>query len=247
MYFWTCWYTRRFRLAIYLTIAIVLTILGALPEAFVYRAGHWVVPPMTPAFAARIWDAGADHTLTLLLVVLLFAAADLGALALGEDTKRRELDFLLTRPRPHHYFIWISWLAGLTELVPLLVLPIVTSILVLFTLTHTMLAGGLLRHCVPLFAMAAALYTLVFLLATLTGGAQNGFQFAALIIILYNGFNYARNEVWFYRDYRPKYYGAFDWYHSSHQLFPFANIVLLICVTLMLPLLAQAGFKRRDF
>jgi ABC-type transport system involved in multi-copper enzyme maturation permease subunit len=233
-------------LAIYLTIAVVLTILGALPEAFEYRAGHWVILAMTPDRAARIWDVGVDHTLSLLLVVLLFAAADLGALALGEDTKRRELDFLLTRPRPRHYFIWTSWLAGLTELVPLLVLPILTSILVLFTLTRAMLAGRLLQQCVPLFAMAAALYTLVFLLATATGSAQNGFQFAALIIILYNGFNYARNEAWFYRDYRPKYYGAFDWYQSSHQLFPYVSLVLLVCATLMLPLLAQAAFKRRD-
>jgi hypothetical protein len=210
MYFWTCWYTRRYRLAIYLTIAVALTILGALPEALENHAGRWVVPAMTPGRAAHIWDAGVEHTLTLLLVVLLFAAADLGALALGEDTKRRDLDFLLTRPRPRHYFIWTSWVAGLTGLVPLLVLPILTSILVLFTMTHVMFAGGLLQQCVPLFAMAIALYTLVFLLATLTGGPQNGFQLAALIIILYNGFNFARNEAWFYRDYRPRYYGAFD-------------------------------------
>jgi hypothetical protein len=94
--------------------------------------------------------------------------------------------------------------------------------------------------------MAAAMFALVYLLATLTGSAQNGFQIAGFVIFLYAGFNYARNEAWFYDDYRGKYYGAFDWLDSPHQLFPLANLVLLISVTLLLPLITQAGFKRKD-
>ena len=246
MYFWTCWYTKRFRLTIYLTLALALTVLGCLPEAFEYHTGRWVLGVMTAPRVARIWNGGTDNTLALSLVIMLFAAADLGALALGEDTKRRELDFLLTRPRPRSYFVWTSWLAGVGELIPLLVIPGATSILVMFYMTHVVLAGPMLRMEGVIFAMAAAMLALVFLLATLTGQAQNGFQIAGFVIFLYAGFNYARNEVWFNPDYHPRYYGAFDWYESSHQLFPYANLVFLIAATLALPLITHGGFKRKD-
>jgi ABC-type transport system involved in multi-copper enzyme maturation permease subunit len=246
MYFRTCWYIKRYRLIVFLSIAIALTFLGTIPDAFEYQSGHWVLPKMTPKLAAQIWDAGIDHTLVLLLVVMLFAAADLGALALGDDTKRRDLDFLITRPRPRRYFIWTAWLAGLTELVPLLIVPLLTSILSLFYMTHVMLIGLLLPHIVDLFAIAAAMYTLVFLLATLTGSAQNGFQFAALLVFFYAGYHYAQSQAWFLADYRPKYFGAFDWLESPQQFFPYAHLFLLACLTLTLPFIAQAGFSRRD-
>ncbi|HLY62349.1 MAG TPA: hypothetical protein VKV95_16525 [Terriglobia bacterium] len=246
MYFYICWYTKRYRLVIYLTLGIVLTIMGCLPEAFEYRGGHWFLPKMTVALTRRIWDAGTENTLGILLVVMLFAAADLGALAMGEDSKRREMDFLLTRPKPRHFFVWTSWLAGLTELLPLLVIPILTSIVVMFYMTHALFPGVLVGMSLKLFALAAAMYALVFLLSTLSGTAQNGLQIAGFIVFLFAGLNYARNQAWFYPEYHPKLWGAFDWFESSHQLFPFANLLILICATLAMPLIVQAGFKRKD-
>ncbi len=246
MYFWTCWYTKRYRLTIYLTLAVALTILGALPDGFEYHYGHWVLAKMTLQRVAEVWDVGAGNTLVLILVLLLFAAADLGALAMGDVAKGKDLDFLLTRPRPRRYFIRTSWLAGVAELIPLLVIPILASILVMFCKTHALLARPLLRLAIPLFALAVAMYALVFLLATVSGGAQNGFQIAALVVFLYAGLNYARNEAWFDPDYHHKFFGAFDWFESSHQIFPYANLVILICVTFALPLITQAGFKRID-
>jgi len=246
MYFWTCWYTKRFRLTIYVTLAIAITFLGILPEAFVYQYGHWRLAEMTAERVAGIWAVGAERVLIIQLVALLFAAADLGALALGEDSKRRELDFLLTRPRPRHYFVWSSWLAGLGGLMGLLILPVLTSMITLFYLTQAVQWGALLRLGGLIFAMAAAMYALVFLLATLTGNALNGLQLGGFVIFLFVAANYAQNELWFLRDYRPKYYGAFNWFDTPHQIFPFANLVIMICVTLALPLITQAGFKRRD-
>lgn len=246
MYFWACWYTKRYRLAIYLTLAVVLTVLGCLPEAFEIRGGHWVLGEMTAARVARVWDGGTANTLGLLLIIMLFAAADLGALAMGEDSKRRELDFLLTRPRPRHYFIWTSWLAGLMELIPLLAVPILTSVLLMFDMTHALHASVLIKKSLALFVLAAAMYALVYTVSALSGTAQNGLQIAAFIVFLYGGFNYARNVAWFDVDYHARYWGAFGWLESTHQVFPIANLLILIAVTLALPLTVQAGFKRRD-
>ncbi|HEV2348532.1 MAG TPA: hypothetical protein VG028_01670 [Terriglobia bacterium] len=246
MYFWTCWYTKRYRLVIYLTLAIVLTFMGCLPEALEYRGGHWFLSKMTTALVTRIWEAGTVNTIGVLLVVMLFAAADLGALAMGEDLKRRELDFLLTRPKPRNYFVWTSWLAGLTELVPLLAFPILTSILVMFYTTHALHAGVLVRMSLAIFAMTAAMYALVFLFSTLSGTTQNGLQIAGFVVFLYAGLNYARSEAWFNGGYHPIFWGALDWFEPSHQLFPSSNLIVLICVTFALPVIAQTGFKRKD-
>lgn len=246
MYFWICWYTKRYRLVIYLTLAIVLTFMGCLPEALEYQGGHWFLPKMTPPLVTRIWDSGTVNTIGVLIVVMLFAAADLGALAMGEDSKRRELDFLLTRPKPRNYFVWTSWLAGLTELVPLLALPILISVIVMFYMTNALYPGVLVRMSLALFAMAASMYAMVFLFSTLSGTPQNGLQIAGFVVFLYAGFNYARSEAWFNGGFHAKSWSAFDWFEESHQLFPHANLLVLICVTLALPLIAQVGFKRKD-
>lgn len=246
MYFRTCWYTRRYRLVIYLTLAVVLTVLGCLPEAFDFPNGHWALAKMTPMRVARVWDVGTMSTLGILLVILLFAAADLGALAMGEDLKRREMDFLLTRPKPRRYFVWTSWLAGLMELLPLLALPLLVAILLLFEMTRALQPGVMIRLSLVIFALAAAMYGLVYTVSALSGTAQNGLQIAGFLIFLYAGFNFARGGVGFYFVAHPKFWEAFDWYESSHQLFPFANLLILIGVMLALPLIVQTVFDRKD-
>lgn len=246
MYFWICWFTRRYRLIIYLTLAVALTVLGCLPEAFDFPNGHWALGQMTAMRVAMVWDAGTLYTVGLMLVVMLFAAADLGALAMGEDSRRRELDFLLTRPKSRSYFIWTSWLAGLTELFPLMILPIATSIIVLFWMTHSIQGGVLIRTSLILFVMAAAMYALVFSFSSLSQTAQNGLQIAGFVVFLFAGYRYLRSDAWFDPTYHSEFWGAFDWIETRHQLFPDANLLILLGVVLVLPLVARARFERKD-
>ena len=257
MYFWTCWISKRYRLAIDLTLAIALTLFATLPAGIVYRYGRLELAPMTPQQVVKTWSSGVENTVMLLSVLLLFAAADLGALALGDGSKRREIDFLLTRPRPRRYFIWTSWLAGLSQLVPLLCLSVLTSLIVLFAMTHVMLPGPLLTLSVAILAEATAMFTLVFVLVVLTRSAQNSFLITGLVVIALAFVGYLRDlkrispsyfiyGLWSDSDYHPKYFGLFDWFTSPHQAFPWANLLLLVCVTLALPLIAQSGLERRD-
>jgi len=248
MYFWTCWYTRRYRLIIYLALGVALVIMGTLPAGMEYHGGHWAFPKiLTPTHVRIIWEEGVDHAVGILLLLMLFAAADLGALAMGEDSKRRDMDFLLTRPKPRRYFIWTSWLAGITELVPLMLLPVLVSILVMFFMTHAVLPGALPSRSVEIFALAAAMYALAFLLSVLTRSAQSGFQLAAFVIIVYVGIAYARQELWFIFVWgRPAYYGAFALFDLPSQMFRFANLVFLLAATLAIPLIADLSFRQRD-
>ena len=248
MYFWACCFNRRYRLILYLALAVAITLLAALPAGLEYHEGRWVLAKITSrADLTRIWHTGVGNTLVALLVILLFVAADLGALGLGDDSERRNLDFLLTRPRPRRHFVWSGWLAGLTQLLPLVIVPLLTCLVVLVGMTHELLPEEPLRLIVPLFAMAAALYSVAFFMATVTASARHGYELAALLIVLYMGYYLTQGGWWWYYDWERLYlYGAFDWYLAPHQLFPQANLLLVAVATCLLPCFAQLSFERRE-
>lgn len=253
MYFQACWFNRRYRLIAYLAGAVVVTVLATLPAGLERHEGRWVLAKITShEQVVKIWQTGTGNTLVALLVILLFVAADLGALGLGDDSERRNLDFLLTRPRSRGQLVWAGWLAGLTQLLPLFIVPLLTCLLVLAAITHELLSGEALRLSVPLFAMAAAMYTLAFSMATLTASARHGYELAALVVVLYVGYHFVQSQWWEALARGSNWdnlylYGVFDWYVSPHQLFPLANLLFLASAVFLLPYFAQLGFARRDW
>jgi len=248
MYFRACWFNRRYRLVTYLMLSVGVTVLATLPAGLERHEGRWVLAKITSQEqVVKIWQTGVGNTFVALLVVLLFVAADLGALGLGDDSERRNLDFLLTRPRSRSHLVWSGWLAGLTQLLPLLIVPLLTCLFVLLALTHELLPGEALRLSIPLFAMAAAMYTVAFFMATVTASARHGYELAALAVVLYMGYHFVQDEWWYYNWDKLYLYGAFDWYLSPHQLFPLGNLLLLVAAVFLLPYFAQLSFARRDW
>lgn len=253
MYIWACWFNRRYRLIAYLAITLVLVVLAALPAGFERYQGRWAVVRInSPEHLAWVWNTGVDNTVAVMLVALVFIAADLGALGLGDDPEQGSLDFLLSRPRSRADVVWTGWFAGLTQLLPLLALPLLTCLGILAALTHTFIPGSLLRLSVPLFAMAAAMYTLAFFMATVTASARHGYELAALAIVLFLGYRLILSgEMAVYELSSTRWIweclqSAFDWYLSPHQFFRWANLLFVVAATLLLPYLAQLSFARRD-
>ena len=252
MYFRACWFNRRYRLIAYLALTLCLAVLASLPAGLERYQDHWtVVRIISQEGLALVWNTGVDNTLGAMLVALVFIAADLGALGLGDDSEQRCMDFLLSRPRSRAHVVWTSWLAGLTQLLPLLVLPLLTSLGVLAALTHALLPGNLFRLSVPLFAMAAAMYTLAFFMATATASARQGYELAALEAVLFLGYRVVfgfegESAVWRTNWLSEFLRSAYDWYLSPHQVFPSANLLFVAAATLLLPYLAQLSFARRD-
>jgi ABC-type transport system involved in multi-copper enzyme maturation permease subunit len=252
MYFWACWFNRRYRLIAYLALTLVLVVLAALPAGLEKLQGHWTVIRITSQeHLAWVWNTGSSNTVAVMLVALVFIAADLGALGLGDDPERGNLDFLLSRPRSRAQWVWSGWFAGLTQLLPMLVLPLLTSLGILAALTHTMLPGNLLRLSVPLFAMAAAMYTLAFFMTTVTASARQGYELAALAVVLFLGYRLILSGQGEFALWRTDWMweclrSAFDWYLSPHQVFPSANLLFVTGAILFLPYLAQLSFDRRD-
>jgi len=179
--------------------------------------------------------------------------ADLGALGLGDDPERGNMDFLLTRPRSRAQLVWSGWFAGLSQLLPLLVLPLLASMGILAALTHALLPGNLLRLSVPLAAVAAAMYTLAFFMAAVARSARHGYELAALAVVLFFGYKVIlEGEIgyWMVLSTRGAWetlQSAFDWYLSPHQLFPLANLSFVAALIVFLPYLAQLCIARRDF
>src|SRR5437762_3108360 len=98
MYFWACWFDRRYRLIVYLALAVALAVLATLPAGLERHEGRWVMARITsPAQAISIWQTGIGNTLVALLVALLFIAADLGVLGWGDDPERTNLDIRKSR------------------------------------------------------------------------------------------------------------------------------------------------------
>lgn len=252
MYFSVCWFNRRYRLIAYLAATLVLVVLAALPAGFERYQGHWALVRITSQeHLAWVWNTGISNTMAAMLVALVFIAADLGALGLGDDPERGSLDFLLSRPQSRSHLVWSGWFAGLTQLLPMLVLPLLTSLGILFALSHALLPGNLLRLSVPLFAMAAAMYTLAFFMVTVAQSARHGYELAALAAVLFLGYRVVLTGEGDFALWRTDWmwqslHGAFDWYLSPHQLFPLANLLMVVAATLFLPYLAQLSFARRD-
>ena len=248
MYFWACWFNRRYRLIAYLTLAVMATVLAALPAGLERHEGRWVLAKITsPERLRDIWQTGVGNTLLALLVVLLFAAADLGALGLGDDSERKNLDFLLTRPKSRQQLVWTGWAAGITQLLPMSVASLVTCLGVLAAMTKAWLPAGDLGLSVPLLATAAAMYTVAFFMATVTNSARHGYELAALVVVLYAGYHIAHSEWLYYNWDRLYLFGIFDWYLTPHQLFPLANLFFLGAAVVLLPYFAQIAFARRDW
>ncbi len=135
----------------------------------------------------------------------------------------------------------------MTQLLPLVIIPLLTCLVVLAGMTHSLLPGEPLRLSVPLFAMAAAIYSVTFFMAAVTASARHGYELAALVIVLYVGYYLTQGGWWWYYDWESLYlYGAFDWYLSPHQLFPLANLLLVGAATCLLPYFARLSFERRE-
>lgn len=252
MFFWTCWLRNRFRLVAYLVLGCSLVLLGTLPVTMAFVHGHWVwVHPKNVTDAKDAWRYGVDHVALVMLFLLLFSAADLGSLGVGESAARKEYDFLLTRPRARRHFVWTAWLAGLSQLCLLTLIPLVVAITTLYFLTSRMYLVPLWPRSLGAFILSLLVFSGAFALSVATGSSRSGFELAvSLLIINYvvqrMSWEFAFWAVSHGRPFTSPIYseGAYGLLNDPHLRY----IVLLVMVaaTAVLPFLAQFGFERKD-
>lgn len=252
MFFWNCWLRNRLRLAAYLVLGCALILMGTLPVTMNSIHGHWVwVHPKTVEAAVAAWDLGVEHTAAVMMFLLLFAAADLGSLGLGESAARKEYDFLTTRPRPRQHFVWTAWLSGLAQLCFLALIPLAVALLTLYVLTSGLYPDRLWLLCVGTLVLAALVFSTMFAMALATESNRNGFEVVFSLLIVYyvaRLFVGSGRGRWFFSlQQSPDTYamGAYDWFLTEQRVHYFIPL-LMIAAAAVLPFVAQLRFERKD-
>jgi hypothetical protein len=236
----------------YLVLGCALILLGTLPVTMRPVHGHWVwVHPKTVEAAVDAWNDGVEHTAAVMMFLLLFSAADLGSLGLGESAARKEYDFLITRPRPRRHFVWTAWLTGLAQLCFLALIPLAVALLTLYVLTSGLYPDRLWLLCVGMFVLATLVFNMTFAMALATESSRNGFEVVFSLLIVYYVARLFVGHRWFYGFFSlqqsPDTYamGAYDWFLTEQRVHYFV-LLLMIAAAAVLPFLAQLAFERKD-
>jgi ABC-type transport system involved in multi-copper enzyme maturation permease subunit len=127
-----------------------------------------------------------EATLGVALVFLPFTGLLLGALGVGTEFERRTAEFLLTRPRPRRWFLWVNWAVGAAELL------LVVLVMNLFRLAPLGSArfrveswGGFIRPMVALWTLALVMYSVTNFMTTLARNSKNGTGLALAAFSVY--------------------------------------------------------------
>jgi hypothetical protein len=250
MFFWNCWLRNRFRLVAYLVLGCALILLGTLPVTMKWVHGHWVwVHPETAADAMDAWRFGVEHVLLAMIFLLLFSAADLGSLGVGESAARKEYDFLLTRPRTRRHFVWTAWLAGFTQLCLLALTPLAIAVTTLYALTSRLYAHRLLLLSLGALELSVLVFSGAFALSIATGSDRSGFELVFSLLVVYYAVKQVFGSRWldlyFWTSGNSYALGAYDWLLNDQRV-RYAALLLMLTATAVLPFLAQFGFERKD-
>jgi ABC-type transport system involved in multi-copper enzyme maturation permease subunit len=250
VFFWNCWVRNRFRLVAYLVLGCALILLGTLPVTMRWVHGHWVwVHPGTVKDAMDAWRFGVEHVALAMIFLMLFSAADLGSLGVGESAARREYDFLLTRPRTRRHFVWTAWLAGCTQLCLLALIPLAAAVMTLYALTSRLYPDRLWLLSLGMFELSVLVFSGAFALTLATGSSRNGLELVFSLLVVYYAVKQVIGGSWPYLSFwmpRNSYaLGAYDWLLTDQQVH-YGALLLMIPATVVLPFLAQFGFDRKD-
>jgi len=207
------------------------------------------VHPRTVSDAVDAWRFGFEHVALAMIFLLLFSAADLGSLGVGESAARKEYDFLLTRPRPRQHFVWIAWLAGLTQLCLLALIPLAVALVTLYAETSQLCPDRLWLLSLGAFELSVLVFSGAFALSLATGSSRNGFELIFSLLVVYYAVKQAVGGVGLYVSFwlRQNSYaaGAYDWLLTGRQV-RYVVLLLMLPAAAALPFLARYGFERKD-
>jgi hypothetical protein len=195
------------------------------------------------------WRFGFEHVALAMIFLMLFSAADLGSLGVGESAARKEYDFLLTRPRPRQHFVWIAWLAGLSQLCLLALVPLSVAMVTLYALTSQLCPDRLWLLSLGAFELSVLVFSGAYALSLATGSSRNGFELIFSLLVVYYAVKQVLDGVGLYMSFwihQNSYaMGAYDWLLTGRQVH-YVVLLLMVPATALLPYLAQFGFERKD-
>jgi hypothetical protein len=238
MYLWKCWRDTRSVFLGFVGGVIAVGIFGAYVQVDPFG---WIAAK--PESSRLLWRVVSDALGASLTGVIPMAGFILGAMGVGVEFERGTADFLLTRPRSRRAFLWTSWCLGAAQILTLVLLA--HAITWLTRPDFPAARPGLFSR-VPLAmcTVTLLLYSVTYLMTTLTRNSRNGTGLSVAAVGAYGGLH-AWLSVW---------YGItipIFWDMSGHhgRLFvgvSFGFLLGWLAVSLTLMMAAQFRFERAE-
>lgn len=190
MYLWKCWRDTRSAFFVFVASALAVGIFGVYVQSDPFG---WIAAK--PESSRLLWHVLSDGLGASLKGVIPIAGFVLGAMGVGVEFERGTADFLLTRPRSRRTFLWTSWCLGAAQILTLVLLA--HTITWLTRPDYSAAQPGLFsRHPLGLCTVTLLLYSVTYLMTTLTRNGRNGTGLSLAVITAYAGLH-AWLNVWY--------------------------------------------------
>lgn len=247
MYAWKCWRDGRGRVIIYLIALPVICVF------FTYiNIGFNKNQALARSFAPNVAHAWANNCAFVLgscasLFTLIWALF-LGASSLGEEFKEKTAEFLLVRPRPRSYWVWMGWSVGVGEISVTVFAAVAATFGALACFTGHVPSWRPLAIALPLALGGAVIYGMTCFMTIVARSGREGLSYGLGILVIHLVLPIAVSYYW--KVDVPSVLGfmigASKWIVGIARDFPFGSLVLWTAVALVFPFASQLLLQRAD-
>lgn len=180
MYAWKCWRESRKRFCLLLILSFLLAFVSVIPAAVRRWDSEWRLERGgSEQRIAQVWRLATSVSLVGWgTVFAVLAALGLGTFCVGEEYKQGTLTYLLTKPRPRSYFLWVGWLVGALELMAILLAVVLGAFLSLLYLTGVVFSWRFFAMVFVLLAGALVLFGQTYFFTVLRRSARDGLTYS---------------------------------------------------------------------
>jgi hypothetical protein len=242
MYVWKCWRDSRSR---FIFSLIAFPVLCVLFTFIAVRLGWGGAPPTV----IQSWSETTEIVLGgwAAFFSLLWGLV-VGSSGLGEEFKDKTLDFLLVRPRPRRYWVWMGWWEGVWELSLMILLTVGATFGTLVYLTGQVQTWWPLAAVLPLALGGAVTHGLTYFMTLLARSGRQGLSYGFGILFIDLLLPVALAYYW--KINFPSVWGfimaACKWFTSASGTFPAGSLLLWAVIALAFPFAAQLVLQRAE-
>jgi len=245
MYLWKCWRdSRRHVIFSLITLSALCITLAALIVKY-FEAGRW--RHASPAAVSGAWSTSMFILATVAVFMMAWGLI-LGSAGIGEEFKERTADFLLVRPRPRRYWVWVGWLTGVAELTALALVAVLVTFATLTLLTGSVHSWRLLATVLPLALGGAVVYGLTYFMTLVARSGRQGVSYAIGLVFLDLILPAAVYYYWTIKF--PSVLGFMietcEWATSASHAFPASALALWAAIGLVFPISTQCLLDRAE-
>lgn len=244
MYFWKCWRESRGTFIVGVVVTAVVCAfytVGAAKMAFP-TAGQTIAHPTHPT-VEQAWSQAVHLTLGAGGLFAVIWGLLVGAKGLGKEFEENTADFVFTRPRRRHYWVWAGWPAGVLQLAIIVFAAAAVTCGVLVLVTGRFYTWRFMATLPGLIVASVAAYGFTYLLTIVTRSGRQALSYGIVVLVIAIAIPAVAGHYWHIDLPHPMGFmgGAAEWAVGtgpSHP-FPFKAEFLWTVVALVFPLASQ--------